>query len=48
MNMTNEYIYYDLNEEIEKFKKINEENKNDADTINRYNIYYTCIYDVYT
>jgi len=35
--MTNEYIYYDLNEEIEKFKKINEENKNDADTINRYN-----------
>ena len=38
MNMTNECIYYDLNAEIEKFRKINEENKDDVDTINRYKV----------
>jgi hypothetical protein len=32
--MTNEYTYYDLNAELEKYRKINEENKNALDTIN--------------
>ncbi len=36
--MTNEYLYYDLNTEIEKYKKLNEDNNDDSDTlINRYN-----------
>ena len=37
LNMTNECIYYDLNTEIEKYNKINESNKNNQDTVNRYN-----------
>ena len=35
--MTTEYIYYDLHTEVEKFKKLNEENNNAVDTVNRYN-----------
>ena len=37
MNIANEYMYYDLNSEIEKYKKINEENKIQLETVNRYN-----------
>ena len=32
-----EYTYYDLSAEVEKFIKMNEENKNAVDTVNRYN-----------
>jgi hypothetical protein len=35
--MTNEYVFYDLNTEIEKYKKINDDNKNTIDPINKYN-----------
>ena len=31
------YTYYDLNAEIEKFNKLNEENNNAIETTNRYN-----------
>ena len=37
MNMTNEYIYYDLNAEVEKYEKIYEDGKHLEDTVNRYN-----------
>ena len=37
LNMTNESIYYDLNAEVEKYKKINESNINNQDITNRYN-----------
>jgi hypothetical protein len=35
--MANEYTYYDLNVEVEKYEKIYEESRNAADTVNRYN-----------